>query len=196
MAKTFIRHPLIIKIVFSLLLLFFVLLKVDVAASPLAQSNTVNLNMYVLVFPSGARDPDNRLCNTSTITRRSWGCTFYPNDPIHEYPFTSSNITVGIENHIYNSVQQGYLHNVVPQELDPGHAASSVRAQAIAARTYAYRQILDTGTLNNSNQFQVYIPYRYDTLSAAHKTVIDQAMVGQVYMSLPGSTNPIAAFFT
>jgi peptidoglycan hydrolase-like amidase len=80
--------------------------------------------------------------------------------------------------------------------MDPGHAASSVRAQAIAARTYAYYQINIYGTLNNSNQRQVYIPYRYDGLSTAHKAVIDQALTGQVYLSLPGITDPIAAFFS
>ncbi|MBE7471203.1 MAG: hypothetical protein HS114_18855 [Anaerolineales bacterium] len=83
----------------------------------------------------------------------------------------------------------------MPQEMDPGHAASSVRAQAIAARTYAYNQINTYGTLNNSTERQVYIPYRYHVLSAAGKTVVDQAVAGQVYLSLPNITDPIAAFF-
>jgi peptidoglycan hydrolase-like amidase len=84
----------------------------------------------------------------------------------------------------------------VPNELDSSHAASSVRAQAIAARTYGYYQINIYGALNNSNQRQVYIPYSYDSLSTAHKAVIDQALAGQVYLSLPGSTDPIAAYFS
>ena len=176
MPKFFIRHHLVIKVVFILpFWLLSVLPGANVAASPLNQSSTVTLNMYVLVFPNGARDPDNRLCNMNSITRQSWGCTFYPNNPTREYPFSSNTITIGLETHTLNGVQQGYLHNVIPQELDPGHAASSVKAQAIASRTYAYWQIGPGNTLNNSNQFQVYIPYRYDALSAAHKTRIGQA---------------------
>lgn len=74
---------------------------------------------------------------------------------------------------------------------------SSVRAQAIAARTYAYWQIGPTNkTLDNSSSKQTYIPYSYDYLSADGKAKINQAVAGQVYLSLPGSTDPIAAYFT
>lgn len=121
-----------------------------------------------------------------------YGCTYYEGDSSRGYPFGSQNpATISIE-----SGTQGYLRNVVPQELDPGHAASSVRAQAIVARTYAYWQIGGGNTLNNSAQFQVYIPYRYDALSATGKTVVDQAVAGQVHLSLPGSDSPIAAYFS
>ncbi|NJN97305.1 MAG: hypothetical protein HC875_26090 [Anaerolineales bacterium] len=148
--------------------------------------------MYALNYPGGGIT--SKLCQLNDIR---YGCVYRAggDGPIPGvYPFGSNNTpTISIE-----IGTQGYLRNVVPNELDPGHAASSVRAQAIAARTYAYRQILDTpgGILNNSaTNFQTYIPYSYDTLSTSYKAVIDQAVSGQVYLSLPGSTDPIAAFF-
>jgi hypothetical protein len=189
-------QPYLTKGVCILAMLFCVWVTRDVAAQPLNQMpSTVTLNMYVLTYPGGARDPENRLCNANSMTRRSFGCTFYPNDLSYEYPFDTNTITIDIEDYMQNGIQQGYLRNVVPQELDPGHVGSSVRAQAIAARTFAYWKIGSVGTLNNSTQFQAYIPYRYDALSAAQKSIVDQAVAGQVYMSLPNDTAPIHAHF-
>jgi hypothetical protein len=189
---------LVLLITLTLIISLIVLSRVAVAFSPLRYDppTQVRLEMFALDRDSGANT--GLRCVTGD---KRYGCTYFeegtPASGIPPYPFGSQNpVTIGIESHPVNNVQQGYLHNVVPQELDPGHAASSVRAQAIASRTYAYYQINIYGTLNNSNQFQVYIPYRYHALSAAHKAVIDQAVAGQPYMSLPGSTEPIAAFFS
>ncbi len=151
----------------------------------------ITLTMHVL-NSDGSVAFGRPLCQ---LNDNRFGCTF---NSSKLYPFSSSNITIGIEGHTVNNVQQGYLHNVVPQELGPSHAASSVRAQAIAARTYAYWQIQTYGTMNNSTERQAYIPYRYDDLPSWGKTIIDQAVAGNPYMSLPNDSgnNPIAAFFT
>jgi hypothetical protein len=133
----------------------------------------VKLNMYYLL-PGGLNSGS--LC-LSNDTR--YGCTADPNKPYllgTQYP-----ISVSIDT---TSDIQGYLRNVLAQEFDPGHAASSLRAVAIAARSFTYWEIDDKGTLNNSNSFHVYIPYRFDALSnAADRTKIDQAISGQVYMT-------------
>jgi hypothetical protein len=42
------------------------------------------------------------------------------------------------------------------------------------ARTYAYWQINGGGTLNNSTQFQAYIPYRYEMLTSDGKDEVDE----------------------
>jgi hypothetical protein len=94
--------------------------------------NQVTLNMYHLL--EGGHNSGS-LC-VAGDTRL--GCTYFEEDTppsaIPPYPFGSQNpVTIGLESHPANNVQQGYLHNVVPQELDPGRAASSVRAQAIAS---------------------------------------------------------------
>jgi Stage II sporulation protein len=179
--------------VLFLVVFVIVLPRVAIAFSTLhfTPPTQITLQMYTLNPVNGA------IAGSSCqVDDKRYGCTFIPNNDSYKYPFSDDVITIGIGNHTQNSIQQGYLQNVVPQELDPGHAASSVRAQAIAARTYAYYQIEQFGTLNNSaSKFQAYIPYRYAVLSSAQKAVIDQAVAGQAYMSLPGSTDPILAFF-
>jgi hypothetical protein len=136
------------------------------------------------------------------LNDKRYGCTYFeegtPESSIPPYPFSSSNITIGIESHDVNGKQQGYLHNVVSQEVSPSYAASSLKAQAIAARTYAYWQIQTYGTMNNSTERQAYIPYRYNSHPNWGQTAINQAVAGTPYMSLPNDNgnNPVAAFFT
>lgn len=183
---------LILLVTLALLMLPLVMPGVVNAFSPLRYTlyTQVTLDMYVL-NRNGSIALGSPKCQAGDLRL---GCTYFPEGgvPTNPYPFGSLNpVTISID-----SGTQGYLRNVVPNELDPSHAASSVRAQAIAARTYANHQIDLYGTLNNSSSRQVYIPYSYDILSTAHKGVIDQALAGQVYLSLPGSTNPIAAYFS
>lgn len=197
MLKNELRTSLFFLVPIFIIISIFLWSDVAMAFSPLNFSppTQVTLQMYALNYPGGGTTSSP--CQ-SNDTR--YGCVYRAggDGPIPGvYPFGSNSTpTIGIENHPINNVQQGYLYNVVPNELDSSHAASSVRAQAIAARTYAYYQINIYGTLNNSNQRQVYIPYSYNVLSAAGKTTIDQAVAGQVYLSLPGGTDPIAAYFS
>lgn len=155
----------------------------------------IPLEMFELE-ESGKKTP-NRCSSNST----KWGCTAYcgiqfpgtcATGTAKSYPFgNSSTITIGIENHLQNGVQQGYLHNVVPSEMNPQNRnAVAVKAQAIAARTYAYFEITyptcsdGVTTINNSTEDQVYIPYMYDAQPTnAHKTVVDQAVAQRYYMS-------------
>ena len=51
-----------------------------------------------------------------TSVAKSFGCTA---DSTKPYPFDTAVITIGIESHIQNGIQQGYLHNVVPSETNP-----------------------------------------------------------------------------
>jgi hypothetical protein len=44
---------------------------------------------------------------------------------------------------------------------------TGIEAQAVAARTYAYWHISQGSTINNSTQFQAFIPYFFDSLTPA-----------------------------
>jgi hypothetical protein len=148
-----------------------------------------------------------------------YGCTFFdggtlgPPAPAKPYPFPSNTIPIDIEGYMFNNIQQGYLHNVISQEMAEGSPVASYTAQAIAARTYAYYQSNGgTVTINNSGAgggglpaYQVYLPFRYDGLGeglgAAIKTerqnTVNQAIIGPgpLYMTIPSNNNPIIAFF-
>lgn len=146
-----------------------------------------------------------------------WGCTAYcttgswqqhcTNPAIHPppvpkpagqsawvYPFTSNQVTVAIDGsaaydgYTYNR----YLRDVVPQETHPeAFAAKAVTAQAIAARTYAYHRG-SAGTIDNSAGYQVYVPFRYDSMKRNYgdfRPVIEAAVQRQLYMSPDGNAN-------
>ncbi len=85
-----------------------------------------------------------------------YGCTAISSRP---YPYTNNPITIPIET--------DYLLDVVPREMpvDPFHP-TAIQAQAIAARSYAYWHIRQGSAINNSNQFQVFVPYTFEALSS------------------------------
>jgi len=87
----------------------------------------------------------------------AYGCTVTPARP---YPYATNPVNISIET--------DYLLDVVPQEMNPSvcHAVG-VQAQAIAVRTYAYFHIHYGSTINNSTEFQVFIPYRFESLTPA-----------------------------
>ncbi|HUN24657.1 MAG TPA: SpoIID/LytB domain-containing protein, partial [Anaerolineales bacterium] len=71
-------------------------------------------------------------------------------------------------------VEDEYLPNVVQMELGPKHFGTgpqALRAQAIAARSYALhwfenrQNAVIPEPLTNSNQHQVYVPYAFDALN-------------------------------
>lgn len=112
----------------------------------------------------------------------SYGCTAFVGDPSHAYPYGSSNpVTIPIET--------DYLLDVVPQELPPYYHPTALQAQAIAARSYAYWHIHQGSAINNSTQFQAFIPYKFESLQrnvtpdnpispcASHNLNTDQSIV-------------------
>jgi len=123
-------------------------------------------------------------CSNSHGNLTHWGCTAILNDPQHAYPFSSNPVTVDIEGNDPGDPQHGfnynrYLRDVVPEEIAIKMSSrgnkplSTVKAQAIAARTYVYfRHGL---TINNSAQYQVFVPYYYDTLTLAQQQRVDEA---------------------
>jgi hypothetical protein len=66
------------------------------------------------------------------------------------------------------SIENNYLLDVIPQEMNPAtFHPNAVYAQAIAARTFAYYHIYYVSTINNSTAFQVFVPYKFESLFPA-----------------------------
>ncbi len=184
--------------IFTLLILtliFLTIAKITTAFAPLNYDPPTQIKLNMFALQRGGVSTGSP-CVVGDIR---YGCTYFeegtPKESILPYPFDSSFPTLNIESQTVNNTEQGYLYNVVTQELGPSMPPASVRAQAIAARTYAYSLIEDGSQMNNSTQFQAYIPYKYAVLSDNEKLVINQAVAGSVYLSLPNDTNPIHAFF-
>lgn len=150
-----------------LVLLFMLIVSFQFAiASPFVPPTEITVRMYRLRYPSGAiwTDPVDgsyHLCIAGDVY---FGCTAFDNDsgnypPAQQrpypYPFNPTIIPV----------ETDYLLDVVPQEIiaDASHPMA-VQAQAIAARSYAYSTALVYGTINNSTDFQAFIPYKFESL--------------------------------
>jgi hypothetical protein len=116
--------------------------------------------MYWLTA-SGARREPYTLC-ASGNTR--WGCTAFCDESGYpcersqtlSYPYATNPVTILIET--------DYLLDVVPQEMGTYYHPTALQAQAIAARSYAYWHINQGSTINNSIQFQAFIPYKFESL--------------------------------
>jgi hypothetical protein len=148
-------------------------------------------------------------CYSVVANRIRYGCTYFDGNiggsPVKTYPFQSDTVNIYIENdeRVVNgeTVQLGYLHNVTPHEIaievssQGNKPLSSVQAQAIASRTYAYYHINVGSTIDNSVNKQVYIPYRYHKLTSAQRQRVNEAVSGVFYMTAAGSTTPIRAHF-
>lgn len=180
----------------------------------------VTLTMYAL-------DQFGRIVQAATPCQLNdvrYGCTYFDGGilgkfPQKPYPFTTPvTITIGMENQVVNGIQQGYIHNVISQEMLEGSPLASYAAQAITARTYAYykTQPATPGgpykTINNSGSgggglagYQVYLPYRFDglgeglgaTIKAARQATVNNAVTqaGPLYMTYQGGLSPIFASF-
>lgn len=211
MNKLSLSHSLLKSL--ALASVFCFILTGNAGAKPQTQLvNNITLNMYVLVS-SGAIAIPIQSCNTNDTTRRSYGCTFFPGDAARQYPFNSNSITIGMESHMLNGVQQGYVHNVISQEMLEGSPLASYTAQAIASRTYAYYQSNNgTVAINNSGSggggliaYQVYLPFRFDGLGgnlgpaikAARQATVNDAVTqpGPLYMTPSSVNTPIFASF-
>jgi len=197
----------------SLLLLFLSLRTITLITKAVAQEEAqlfseITVQMYALDPDSGAildtEAPSCRVDDPSTPQNEAddrYGCTafdrdHYPPDQVHPYPYITNPVTVSIEG--------DYLLDVVPREMGPsGHHPLALRAQAIVARTYAYcaihagEQQGEEGEggpywgnclreINNSNSFQVFVPYHFDTLTSADQQAVQDAVAEVVYLTYVG----------
>lgn len=166
--------------VFLLTALYFVLNQESALAQYEPPTN-VKLIMYQLTTGGAIADPP-ILCSKGS---RTYGCTADISNPNRAYPFDSSTITVTIEGTAANN---RYLRDVIAQEMSPtSFLPPALAAQAIAARTYAYWHIrtdsIQPGAIDNSNGYQVFLPYRYDQFNDAERTAIDAALQQRFYIS-------------
>lgn len=99
----------------------------------------------------GSIDPSYTLCFPGDA---SYGCTAISS---RSYPYTTNPATIPIET--------DYLLDVVPKEVSvEAFHPTAIQAQAIAARSYAYWHIRQGSAINNSTQFQVFVPYAFEAL--------------------------------
>ncbi len=182
-----------------------------VARSSLTYSppSQISVWMYWLT-PDGARRIPYTLCASGHTT---WGCTAfcdesgYPCDwsQTIAYPYTTNPATVSIET--------DYLLDVLPQEMGTYYHPTALQAQAIAARTYAYWHINQGSAINNSTEFQVFIPYKFESLYPAtfpdntgnpcassnlntDQRIVCNAVASQYYISYGTSPNDDLPAFT
>ncbi|PKO20330.1 MAG: hypothetical protein CVU38_20700, partial [Chloroflexi bacterium HGW-Chloroflexi-1] len=142
-----------------------------VRANPFTPPSYITVSMYELVYPTGELPSNPTLCSTGNT---AFGCTAYIGNPSYPYPFTTNPVTVQIEG---TAVNNRYLRDVVPQEMGPAaYHPTAIQAQAIAARTFAYYHIRQGSSINNSTQYQAFIPRKYDTLTASQQANIDVAV--------------------
>lgn len=144
-----------------------------------------------------------RLTNTGAIQLPRTNCT--PNDDnngctvnaaLGLYPFGSNTTpTVEIDGNSTTPYNR-YLLDVIPKEMSPDlFQNAAIYAQAIAARTYAYFFAQGNVTINNSNEKQVFVPWTYENLSAANKSVISNAVASRNYLSTATSSDAIFSEF-
>jgi len=176
---------------------------------PLPPYQTIQINMYRLDGNNSA----GLVPIPCVKDDESYGCTAIPNKPKFAYPFGDENpvTTLKLESDIRDGKQQGYIHNVTAKELGPHIGSqgnklfSSVQAQAIAVRTYAYQRYANQhpvdqggyGPINNSSQFQVYLPYFYNEvlITNEQQNRIDDAVRPVIYMTEQGKQHAIEALF-
>jgi peptidoglycan hydrolase-like amidase len=149
-------------------------------------SSEITVKMYALDPDSGAvldRENPCRIDDPSTPQNEAdnrYGCTAYPGEGTqYPYPYPTNPATVSIED--------DYLLDVVPREMGTYYHPLALRAQAVAARTYAYCAIrANEGTedfwgncrkeINNSNEFQVFVPWYFESIDSPQ--VIQDAVNG------------------
>lgn len=125
--------------------------------------STIRVMMYQLnengsIFAPGGTP---HACATPA-NRTEWGCTAFhegstPVVTLVPYPYGNTPAP-------QVSFETDYLKNVVPQEMAGGSPQTALRAQAVAARSYAMYQTGIGGEFNNSASRQVFVPYRFELL--------------------------------
>ena len=111
----------------------------------------ITVRMYRL-FSGGAST--GILCSSNDT---SYGCTAFVGDSNHAYPY-------GADNPVTIPIETDYLLDVVPREMGTYYHPVAIQSQAIVARSYAYWHINQGSTINNSIQFQAFIPYKFESL--------------------------------
>lgn len=167
----------------------------------------VTVTMYEL---SQFGDRTGPLCTASSVM---WGCTTHcsnfepspctPGTNV-KYPFGNNNRptltingTIGSPFYPYDQ----YLRDVVPNEIaitlgsQGDKPISAIESQAIAARTYIYHRIKAGYAIDNSNSFQVFVPYYFDSLNATQRSSVASGVANQRYMAIANQINPIEAFY-
>lgn len=87
-----------------------------------------------------------------------------------------------------------YLKSVVPSEMPASYELEALKAQAICARTYAYRQILDGSLMEYGADVDDSVSYQvYNNYARNDKT--DQAVEATRGMVMTYAGEPIEAFF-
>lgn len=175
---------------------------------PTPPYDTIELEMYHLE-PEGDIVSGLPLCRLGDT---AYGCNATIGEDGPAYPFGEKNpVTLHLESELIEGQQQGYIHNVTAKELGPQTGSqgnkpfSAVLAQAIAVRTYAYQRHANRrpaaeggyGPMNNSSQFQVYLPYFYEQgLSrAAQRNRVDAAVREVLYMAPINSSYAVESLF-
>lgn len=148
----------ILRFVGVLPILLIALLRSATAApvSSFTPPSSITVRMFELIYPGGGNTYVPCYSNDT-----SYGCTAFVGDSSHAYPYGSNNpVTIPIET--------DYLLDVVPSEvIVEAFHPTAIQAQAIAARSYAYWHINQGSAINNSNQFQVFVPYAFEALPSA-----------------------------
>lgn len=151
-------------------LLFLKVISFQSVFASFGPSSNITLRVYRLES-SGARwvNPVTGAYHLCSSNDTYYGCTAFCDDyssPICErshrigYPYSQNPITIPIES--------DYLLDVVPKEISvEAFHPTAIQAQAIAARSYAYWHINRGSTINNSTQFQVFVPYAFEALPSA-----------------------------
>ncbi len=139
------------------------------AAAPTPQA-TFPTMITVEMFDLNDSGNPVELCSVANENLKTYGCSF---DTTREYPYRDAQGRV--VNPITISIDDDYLLDVVPRELDPeqGFHPVAVHAQGIAARSYAYWKLRQGQTINNSALFQVFVPYVFDRLGLASDATLD-----------------------
>jgi hypothetical protein len=127
-------------------------------ARPLEQTSlpsTISVDMFVLNTTTSAKVLPEQRCASSSSTATAYGCTWASDAP---YPYTSNPVTLNIEG--------DYLLDVMPRESNPeeGFLLPALKAQAVAARSYAFYKISINDVIDNSVNDQVFVPYFFDRL--------------------------------
>ena len=207
------------RVLFLLAALLFTALSRFLLATPVHAQfdppDNVKLIMYQLNPGSGSIAVNSEtgkpvLCaKDDPDIAQSYGCTAISEgaNRTPPYPFISSTITIsidGVDGPDNNLYAYPYLWDVASQELDMNGSQgnkppSAVKAQLIAARTYIYQRmtyINQYGTPNNSNQFQVFLPYHYtSTLTSAQQNRVRTEATDRFYLSRDGNSDPIEALY-
>jgi hypothetical protein len=171
-----------------------------VDASPMRLQITVTIQMYVL---NSNGESLGVLCSPSST---AYGCTAFVGT--RAYPYSSNPAIVQIE--------KDYLLDVVAQELSPEAYPHPIalRAQAVASRSYVnyYLNNPPTPAFNNSTQYQVFLPHRFDQLTPettpnngsdpcastnlnSNQTMVCTAAAPQHYIALDGFDLAAKALF-